>query len=541
MKSAVYLTLPIVATVFNMLLALQFNQRHSNATAQPARAVINHIDADRCLDNLGGVGGLHFENFLERSTDPYEVFWKDAIAEKSEAEEEEDPMLKLMPGTDFKAFVRADIATFYGHELGSMKEKTPSFTGQAGKFINMSPDRVSLYWDGPSEPLLNTNLGPWESGGTACYATHKFIMTKLNKPNEVICLFLITKGTSVYYCDPFSEESHTKDSHANGLVPAGQNRSTDELSGDNLDEYAAHVYNLEFGELYKNFTGGSEWLSMYPRNPPKNPIWRADYFGQEHHVQTQESQFLELPPKKEMHILSTTEMVRNENSPVPYSEHRAPGSLNLTLTALSVAPRAFEIQHFLSDTEVDHILYLVRQAHLERSTTNGHLSSTRTSSTTWVNRHADHVVDTIFRRVADALRLDEALLRHRLPEERMDLPTTDPINEALQIVHYDKGQEYTAHHDFGYPDGTTDSPSRSINFCMYLNDVEEGGETSFPRWRNAETSASLDVKPEKGKAVIFYMVNPDGNLDDLTQHAANPVLKGEKWFANLWIWDPRRI
>jgi prolyl 4-hydroxylase len=41
--------------------------------------------------------------------------------------------------------------------------------------------------------------------------------------------------------------------------------------------------------------------------------------------------------------------------------------------------------------------------------------------------------------------------------------------------------------------------------------------------------------------MIFFMLNPDGNLDDLTQHAALPVLEGEKWFANLWIHDPIRL
>jgi prolyl 4-hydroxylase len=43
------------------------------------------------------------------------------------------------------------------------------------------------------------------------------------------------------------------------------------------------------------------------------------------------------------------------------------------------------------------------------------------------------------------------------------------------------------------------------------------------------------VTPEKGKAMIFYMYLPDGNLDDLSQHAALPVLEGEKYFANLWV------
>lgn len=76
---------------------------------------------------------------------------------------------------------------------------------------------------------------------------------------------------------------------------------------------------------------------------------------------------------------------------------------------------------------------------------------------------------------------------------------------------------------------------------MYLNDVPAGGETSFPRWRNGETSEAAKVKPEKGKALIFFMQNPDGNLDDLTHHAGLPVVEGEKWFSNLWIHDPYRL
>jgi prolyl 4-hydroxylase len=530
MKSELFLLLPVAATLFNLLFALELNHAHSKVDAQP---VVNEAYVDRCADNSLGECYLPLDDYRKEDAENFEHDLVDP---------EQDPMLKLIPGTDFKAYVRADVATFYGQEPGSMKERKPSFKGQAGKFINMSPDRVSLYWDGPSEPVFNANLGPWESGGTACYPSHNFIITKPHHPEDVICRFDIVKGTSVYYCDPFSEESRTQDTHARGAVAPGKLRSLHELSNDDLDDYAAHVYNLEFGELYKNFTGGSEWLSMYPRDPPKHHIWRADFFGQQHVVQTQETQFIELPPSEELHSLSISEMRRDAAAPLPLAEYREPGILNLTLTALSVAPRAFEIRHFLSDAEADHILELVNKQKLVRSTTNGHESSTRTSTTTWLERHSDPVIDAVYRRAADVLRLDEALLRHREPDEIPDMPTSAPINEALQIVHYNEGQEYTAHHDFGYPKGTPNSPSRSINLCMYLNDVEEGGKTSFPRWRNGETSASLDVKPEKLKAMIFYMVNPDGNLDDLSQHAALPVGPGsEKWFSNLWIWDDVRL
>jgi hypothetical protein len=95
------------------------------------------------------------------------------------------------------------------------------------------------------------------------------------------------------------------------VVAPGKLRSLEELSHDKLDDYAAHANNLEFGELYKHFTGGSEWLSMYRRDPPKHQIWRADCFGQQHVVQTQETKFIELPSSKELHSLSISEMRRD--------------------------------------------------------------------------------------------------------------------------------------------------------------------------------------------------------------------------------------
>ena len=63
---------------------------------------------------------------------------------------------------------------------------------------------------------------------------------------------------------------------------------------------------------------------------------------------------------------------------------------------------------------------------------------------------------------------------------------------------------------------------------LYLNEGMKGGETSFPRWVNAETFNELKVVPEIGKAVLFYSQLPDGNFDDFSQHAAQPVIEGEK-------------
>ena len=45
------------------------------------------------------------------------------------------------------------------------------------------------------------------------------------------------------------------------------------------------------------------------------------------------------------------------------------------------------------------------------------------------------------------------------------------------------------------------------------------------------------VTPSKGEAVLFYHQTRAGHLDRKATHGACPVLKGEKWGANLWIWN----
>ena len=155
-------------------------------------------------------------------------------------------------------------------------------------------------------------------------------------------------------------------------------------------------------------------------------------------------------------------------------------------------------------------------------------------------REKDQIIDTIYRRAADLLRIDEALMRPRSKEEFPRMGTSGSIAEALQLVHYDVGQEYTAHHDFGYNDmfENPKQPQRFATLLLYLNEPEEGGETEFPRWVNAETRKGLEVQPEIGKAVLFYSQLGDGNMDDWSHHAALPVKAGEKWLMNLWVWDP---
>jgi hypothetical protein len=69
-----------------------------------------------------------------------------------------DPNLSEMkftlPGDDekeytFMAYKVPDVSTFYKEDFdnGMRRRKvSPSFNGMAGKFINMSPNKLVLYW-----------------------------------------------------------------------------------------------------------------------------------------------------------------------------------------------------------------------------------------------------------------------------------------------------------------------------------------------------------------------------------------------------------
>jgi len=74
------------------------------------------------------------------------------------------------------------------------------------------------------------------------------------------------------------------------------------------------------------------------------------------------------------------------------------------------------------------------------------------------------------------------------------------------------------------------SGSRILTVFLYLNDVEEGGGTNFPR-------LDLTVTPKLGRVVLWPSVLDDDphSRDDQTHHQALPVTKGIKYGANAWF------
>ncbi|XP_042614555.1 transmembrane prolyl 4-hydroxylase-like [Cyprinus carpio] len=186
----------------------------------------------------------------------------------------------------------------------------------------------------------------------------------------------------------------------------------------------------------------------------------------------------------------------------------------------------------------------------------------RNSRHTWLyqGQGAHQVLQDLRKRVTHLTRLPSSLVE---------------LSEPLQVVRYEQGGHYHAHHDSGpvYPETTcthtllaanTTSPfqtsCRYITVLFYLNNVEEGGETTFPVADNRtyeEASliqndvdlldtrkhcdkGNLRVKPIKGTAVFWYNYLSDGRgwvgeQDEYSLHGGCVVTRGTKWVANNWI------
>jgi prolyl 4-hydroxylase len=108
--------------------------------------------------------------------------------------------------------------------------------------------------------------------------------------------------------------------------------------------------------------------------------------------------------------------------------------------------------------------------------------------------------------------------------ELMNIPVSHA--DPLQILHYKPGEQYQPHYDY-FTSGNVVN-NRISTLVMYLNDVDEGGETYFP-------SLHFSVTPKKGSAVYFEYFYNDYHLNELTLHGGNPVAVGEKWVATQWM------
>jgi len=126
---------------------------------------------------------------------------------------------------------------------------------------------------------------------------------------------------------------------------------------------------------------------------------------------------------------------------------------------------------------------------------------------------SDAVLNTVDRLVADFTARPKTHLEH------------------YQLLHYEVGQRYGEHHDFVHAQSQLPQGPRQFTLLLYLNDVEEGGETHF-RFLD-----DLAVRPKRGRAVLWPNVDYDSDeqLNHKTHHSALPVIKGQKYGISQWV------
>lgn len=114
--------------------------------------------------------------------------------------------------------------------------------------------------------------------------------------------------------------------------------------------------------------------------------------------------------------------------------------------------------------------------------------------------------------------------------------------ELLQGQRYNATQHYHLHCDY-FPGSTGYWPAMRVSggqrcwtAMAYLNVVEQGGETQFPR-------LGVTIPPRTGTLLMWNNMGPDGGPNYDTLHAALPVVKGDKYVVTRWYrerpWTPR--
>ena len=179
------------------------------------------------------------------------------------------------------------------------------------------------------------------------------------------------------------------------------------------------------------------------------------------------------------------------------------------------AAEIYAVANFFTASECVRLRALVdATAEPSRLFDNPYESGFRTSYSGTLSR-ADPFIRMIERRVDDLL---------GIPSEN---------GETVQGQRYMPGQEFKPHQDYFHTsqpywaDVRKRGGQRSWTAMAFLNQVEEGGSTDFPR-------LELSIPPQPGALLFWNNMYPDGSPNPDTLHAGRPVIKGTKYIVTKW-------
>lgn len=180
----------------------------------------------------------------------------------------------------------------------------------------------------------------------------------------------------------------------------------------------------------------------------------------------------------------------------------------------------YTLDNFLSVTDcctlIEAIRVTARPSTVADKNDQGVVSKTRTSRTADLSYLHNEYLLSLDRKICGTLALNMNL------------------GETMQAQMYEPGEFYKPHFDFFRPDRrlyktyTEWMGQRTWTFMVYLNDVQLGGETNFPRLK-------LKIKPKQGMAVIWNNLDQHGRPNYKTLHEALPPISGNKYVLTKWF------
>lgn len=180
----------------------------------------------------------------------------------------------------------------------------------------------------------------------------------------------------------------------------------------------------------------------------------------------------------------------------------------------------YTIDKFISKEECEKLSLIIntklRPSTVADDTDSCAVSNYRTSQTADLHYFDDSLYLEIDRRISEAIGLKPFL------------------GEIMQAQKYQPGQYYKEHWDFFSP--TTKEyrvycewmGQRTWTAMVYLNDVEEGGETYFKHLK-------LKIKPKQGTLIAWNNLYKNGVPNLKTMHEALPPISGDKYVITKWF------
>ena len=186
------------------------------------------------------------------------------------------------------------------------------------------------------------------------------------------------------------------------------------------------------------------------------------------------------------------------------------GDKIITAEVLNKAPLIVKFHNVLSSEECDALIEQAKHRLQRSKLANKEVSVIRTSSGMFFEENESPLIHQIEQRIAKLM---------HIPIEHA---------EGLQVLRYEPGEEFKPHFDYFNEDHPSSENNRISTLVIYLNNVAEGGATTFP-------ALGLSNKPVKGSAVYFEYFYNNPALNELTLHSGDPVIRGEKWVATQWM------